>query len=104
MGLRELRDEQVLSQQNLAVRSGVSKTTIVQVEAGRIRPHPSTVRQVAAASRCNDSLQPAPQPRLASPIRARADELAGVEPQSLSDGALREVGHLADVLQRLIRN
>jgi DNA-binding XRE family transcriptional regulator len=27
----------------------VSKTTVVQIEAGRIRPHPSTVRKLAAA-------------------------------------------------------
>jgi transcriptional regulator with XRE-family HTH domain len=49
MGLRELRAEQVLSQQDLAERAGVSKTTVVQIEARRIRPHPSTVRKLAAA-------------------------------------------------------
>jgi len=49
VGLRELRAQQVLSQQDLATRAGVSKTTVVQIEAGRIRPHPSTVRKLAAA-------------------------------------------------------
>jgi len=49
MGLRELRAEHVLSQQDLATRAGVSKTTIVHIETGRIRPHPSTVRKLAAA-------------------------------------------------------
>lgn len=49
MGLRELRAEHVFSQKDLADASGVSKTTIVQIEAGRIRPHPSTVRKLAAA-------------------------------------------------------
>lgn len=49
MGLRELRAENVLSQQDLADRAHVSKTTIVGIEAGRIRPHPSTVRKLAAA-------------------------------------------------------
>jgi DNA-binding XRE family transcriptional regulator len=49
VGLRELRAEHVLSQQDLADRARVSKTTIVQIEAGRIRPHPSTVRKLAAA-------------------------------------------------------
>ena len=49
MRLRELRAQQVLSQQDLATRAGVSKTTIVQIEAGRIRPHLSTVRKLAAA-------------------------------------------------------
>src|SRR4051812_40693090 len=49
VGLRELRDARVLSQQELAVQSGVSKTTIVNIEAGRIRPHPATLRKLAAA-------------------------------------------------------
>jgi DNA-binding XRE family transcriptional regulator len=49
VGLRELRIDHVLSQQDLARRAGVSKTTIVQIEAGRIHPHPSTVRKLAAA-------------------------------------------------------
>jgi DNA-binding XRE family transcriptional regulator len=49
MGLRELRADHVMSQQDLAYRAGVSKTTIVQIEAGRIRPHPSTVRKLATA-------------------------------------------------------
>jgi DNA-binding XRE family transcriptional regulator len=49
MGLRDLRDDRALSQQELATRAGVSKTTIVHIEAGRIRPHPSTVRKLAAA-------------------------------------------------------
>ncbi len=48
MGLRDLRDEQALSQQELAARAQVSKTTIVNIEAGRIRPHPLTVRKLAA--------------------------------------------------------
>jgi DNA-binding XRE family transcriptional regulator len=49
MGLRDLRAEHVLSQQDLAELAGVSKTTIVGIEAGRIHPHPSTVRKLAAA-------------------------------------------------------
>jgi transcriptional regulator with XRE-family HTH domain len=50
MSLRDLRADQVLSQQDLATRAGVSKTTIVGIEAGRIiRPHPVTVRKLAAA-------------------------------------------------------
>lgn len=49
MGLRELRAEHVPSQQDLAERAQVSKTTIVQIEAGRSQPYPSTVRKIAAA-------------------------------------------------------
>lgn len=49
MGLRELRAEHVLSQQDLAERAQVSKTTIVQIETGRSRPYPSTVRKIAVA-------------------------------------------------------
>jgi transcriptional regulator with XRE-family HTH domain len=49
MGLRDLRDDNALSQQELAIRAQVSKTTIVRIEAGRIRPHPSTVRKLAVA-------------------------------------------------------
>jgi DNA-binding XRE family transcriptional regulator len=49
MGLRELREERALSQQDLANAAGVSKTTIVNLEAGRGRAMPSTVRKLAAA-------------------------------------------------------
>ena len=48
MGLRDLRDELALSQQELATRAQVSKTTIINIEAGRTRPHPLTVRKLAA--------------------------------------------------------
>lgn len=47
--LRELRKLRVLTQQELAAKSGVSKTTIMKSEAGAIRPHPSTIRKLAAA-------------------------------------------------------
>ena len=49
MKLRELRTRRVLTQQELAVASGVSKSTIVKFEQGLIRPHPSTLRKLAAA-------------------------------------------------------
>jgi transcriptional regulator with XRE-family HTH domain len=49
VGLRELREERLLSQQELASRAGVSKTTIVNIETGQIRPHPATLRKLAAA-------------------------------------------------------
>ena len=47
MGLRELREQALLSQRELAARAGVSTKTIVDIEAGRIRPHPATLRKLA---------------------------------------------------------
>ena len=49
MGLRELRLERVLSQRELAEQAGVSPKTVLDVETGRIRPHPATLRKLAAA-------------------------------------------------------
>ena len=49
MGLRDLRQDAALTQLELAQRAGLSKTTIVNIEAGRIAPHPPTVRKLAAA-------------------------------------------------------
>ncbi|HYW88634.1 MAG TPA: helix-turn-helix transcriptional regulator [Chloroflexota bacterium] len=49
MGLRELRQAKVLSQRELAQRAKVSQKTIVDIETGKIRPHPATLRKLAAA-------------------------------------------------------
>ena len=49
MGLRELREQRLLSQRELALKAGVSHTTIVNIETGKIRPHPATLRKLAAA-------------------------------------------------------
>ena len=49
VGLRELRRAKVLSQRELAIRANVSQKTIVDIETGKIRPHPSTLRKLAAA-------------------------------------------------------
>lgn len=49
VGLRELREDRLLSQQELAKRAGVSKTTVVNIETGKIRPHPATLRKLADA-------------------------------------------------------
>jgi transcriptional regulator with XRE-family HTH domain len=47
--LRELRDNASLSQEDLAERSGVSRTTIANLEAGRRPARPSTRRKLAKA-------------------------------------------------------
>ncbi|MHB8618713.1 MAG: helix-turn-helix domain-containing protein [Chloroflexota bacterium] len=44
-----LRNAKVLSQRELADRSGVSQTTIVKIESGERHPHPGTLRKLAAA-------------------------------------------------------
>ena len=49
MSLRQLREAKVLSQRELAEKSGVSPTTIINIETGKIRPHPSTLRKLAEA-------------------------------------------------------
>jgi transcriptional regulator with XRE-family HTH domain len=47
--LRRLRTASVLSQSDLADKSGVSKLTITRAEAGKVMPHPRTIRKLAAA-------------------------------------------------------
>ena len=49
MGIRELRQRKLLSQRELAELAGVSETTIVKLELGATRPHPGTLRKIAAA-------------------------------------------------------
>jgi transcriptional regulator with XRE-family HTH domain len=48
--LRGVRDRRLLSQRELAERAGLSPTTILKLEAGRVEdPHPRTVRKLAQA-------------------------------------------------------
>jgi len=49
MGLRELREGQVITQRELAAKAGVSNKTISDIEQGKLRPHPATLRKLAAA-------------------------------------------------------
>ena len=51
MGLRELRQERVLSVRELAGRADVATQTILDLEHGaHVRaPHPKTIRKLAAA-------------------------------------------------------
>ena len=46
--LREWRNKRALSQEELARRSGISRTTIIKIEAGR-GAWPQTVRKLAKA-------------------------------------------------------
>jgi transcriptional regulator with XRE-family HTH domain len=47
--LKSLREEQALSLRELAEASGVSHTTVWQLEGGRESAHPRTVRLLAKA-------------------------------------------------------
>ena len=47
--LRELRLAHVLTQDELAAKAGVSNKTVVDLEAGRTRPHQQTIRKLARA-------------------------------------------------------
>ena len=48
--LRRVRDERLLSQRELAEKAGLSPTTILKLEDGRVEdPHPRTVRKLAEA-------------------------------------------------------
>lgn len=48
--LRRLRNERLLSQRELAEKAGLSPTTILKLEAGRVEEsHPRTVRKLIQA-------------------------------------------------------
>jgi HTH-type transcriptional regulator, competence development regulator len=48
--LRRLRNESLLSQRELAEKAGLSPTTILKLEAGRVEEsHPRTVRKLVQA-------------------------------------------------------
>jgi transcriptional regulator with XRE-family HTH domain len=49
--LRELRDHASLSQADLALRAGVSRATVADLEAGKRPARPSTRRKLAEALR-----------------------------------------------------
>jgi transcriptional regulator with XRE-family HTH domain len=46
--LRDLRRRAIMSQEELAVRSGVARDTISKLETGQRRAYPSTIRKLAA--------------------------------------------------------
>ena len=47
--LRGLRKRALMSQRELAKRSGVGVTTIVRIERNQVEPHGSTIRKLAGA-------------------------------------------------------
>ena len=48
--LKRIRDKRLLSQRELAQEAGLSPTTILKLEAGRVEDsHPRTVRKLAKA-------------------------------------------------------
>jgi transcriptional regulator with XRE-family HTH domain len=49
--LKELREGQALSQNDLALLAGVAISTILELEKGRRSPRPSTRRKLARALR-----------------------------------------------------
>jgi transcriptional regulator with XRE-family HTH domain len=47
--LREQREDKYLSVRELAEKAGVSKSTVVALETGRVRAQPRTLRKLAEA-------------------------------------------------------
>ncbi len=61
--LRPWRDFRALTQQELADRAGVSRRTVAAIEAGEVRPHPATIRALAAALKAKpEQLRAPPRP------------------------------------------
>ncbi len=53
--LKDKRELQALSQQDLASKSGVAKSTIVRIENGQHKPNWVTIRKLAGALECDVS-------------------------------------------------
>ncbi len=47
--LRDMRKRALLTQQELADKSGVGVTTIIRIENNQVEPHGSTIRKLAEA-------------------------------------------------------
>ncbi|MCC7107265.1 MAG: helix-turn-helix transcriptional regulator, partial [Chloroflexi bacterium] len=72
-----LREQRLLSQQELSAMAGVSKTTVVNVGRATTRPHPGTLQKLAEAlgvepGALAEHLQ-RPAPRRRQSWRGRAD-------------------------------
>ena len=62
--IRRLRELSALSQRELAVRARLSVTTINQIEAGKRKPMPKTIRKLAESLGVTPGELLAEQPRL----------------------------------------
>ncbi|MDQ3910803.1 MAG: helix-turn-helix domain-containing protein [Actinomycetota bacterium] len=74
--LRDLRQRAILSQEQLADRSGVARDTISKLETGRRKAYPTTIRKLAAG------LEVEPQLLLGSaeyqePVEGSSEKLEG---------------------------
>lgn len=47
--IRVLRKRRVLSQRDLANKTGLSRETICRIETGKLEPSPDTIRKIALA-------------------------------------------------------
>ena len=47
--LRQLRKQSLMTQEELAERSGVAVSTIIRIERNQVEPHGSTIRKLAEA-------------------------------------------------------
>lgn len=52
-GLRTLREERMLTQQELAAEAGLTITTVSRIETGKVKPSLRTIRALAKAFRCS---------------------------------------------------
>jgi transcriptional regulator with XRE-family HTH domain len=47
--LRQLRKQSLMTQEDLAARSGVAVSTIIRIERNQVEPHGGTIRKLAEA-------------------------------------------------------
>ena len=76
--LRRIRQGAVMSQEELAERSGVARDTISKLETGRRGAYPSTIRKLAAGLEVRPQMLMGGVEYLDEPIE---DELVENEPQ-----------------------
>jgi transcriptional regulator with XRE-family HTH domain len=76
--LRRIRQGAVMSQEELAERSGVARDTISKLETGRRGAYPSTIRKLAAGLEVQPQLLMGGVEYLDDPVE---DELVENEPQ-----------------------
>jgi transcriptional regulator with XRE-family HTH domain len=83
--LRDLRRRAVMSQEQLAEKSGVARDTISKLETGQRRAYPSTIRKLATG------LDVEPQ-MLVGGVEYLEDEPSRDRPEKLKDDKNRKIG------------